>query len=356
MSNLIQLLPFSRIDLDDPFFDTLKSDYPGFDKWYAKKAASGDKAYVLFDDLNQVGGFLYLKVEEDAVTDVSPPLVPARRLKVGTFKIDAHGTKLGDRFFKKIFDEAFALRVEEVYVTIFAKHEGLSRLFDRFGFTKVAEKPSSIGDVEQVLLRDLKQHSGHLLKDYPFVHTTTHRKFLLSIYPEWHTQLLPDSILKTEKFDSVHDLSHTNSIRKVYICFMPGVDVLQPGDILVLYRTKPQDQSGSAEYLSVATSIGVVAETKRATDFPTVEEFIRYCGPFSVFNEDQLKDYYRDRSRTRIIKFTYNAAMTRRLIRKRLIEEVGLSRNVRWGFFELTDQQFRAILNLGGVNEDLIVD
>ena len=356
MSNLIQLLPFAEIDLNDPFFDTLKADYPGFDLWYNKKAEKGDKAYVLFDEANQVGGFLYLKVEEGEVDDVTPTLPAAKRLKIGTFKIDAHGTKLGDRFFKKIFDEAIDLEVASVYVTIFPKHEGLVRLFDRFGFVKVAEKPSPIGEVEQVLERDLQQHSSSILKDYPFIHTSENRKFLLAIYPKWHTQMLPDSILKNESFDVVRDLSHTNSIRKVYICFMHGVDTLQSGDILVLYRTKPDSENGSAEYLSVATSIGVVEETKRAKDFATVEEFIAYCGPFSVFDEAELTKYYGDKNRTRVIKFTYNAAMTRRLIRKRLIEEVGLSRDMRWNFFELTDQQFSDIVQLGGVNENLIVD
>jgi hypothetical protein len=48
--------------------------------------------------------------------------------------------------------------------------------------------------------------------------------------------------------------------------------------------------------------------------------------------------------------------MTHRLIRKRLIEEVGLSRDTRWNFFQLTDDQFQSIIDLGGVNENLIVD
>lgn len=356
MSQLLELLPFAQIALSAPFFDSLKADYPGFEVWYQKKAAFGDQAYIITDDAGAINGFLYLKVEDGAVEDITPSLLPARRLKIGTFKIEAHGTKLGDRFFKKIFDEAIALDVEEIYVTIFAKHEGLTRLFDRFGFVKIAEKPNATGDTEQVLLRDLNHFEEHIFKDYPFIHAARNRKFLLAIYPKWHTQLLPDSILRSEDFDVVRDLSHTNSIRKVYICFMAEVDRLSPGDVLVLYRTKPPEENGSAEYRSVATSIGVVAEVKRATQFATVEKFIEYCEPFSVFSEDELRNYYADKNRTRVIKFTYNAAMTHRLIRKRLIEEVGLSRDTRWNFFELTDAQFQSIVNLGGVNENLIVD
>ena len=41
---------FSEINLDDPFFDSLKADYPGnststgFVQWFAAKAADGKKA------------------------------------------------------------------------------------------------------------------------------------------------------------------------------------------------------------------------------------------------------------------------------------------------------------------------
>ena len=37
----------------------------------------------------------------------------AKRLKVGTFKIDAHNTKLGERFVKKIVDKAIFDKVED---------------------------------------------------------------------------------------------------------------------------------------------------------------------------------------------------------------------------------------------------
>ena len=43
---------FSEIDLNDPFFDSLKADYPGtssstgFVQWFTKKAADGKRALV----------------------------------------------------------------------------------------------------------------------------------------------------------------------------------------------------------------------------------------------------------------------------------------------------------------------
>lgn len=34
----MEIHKFSDIALSDPFFDSLKADYPGFSKWYEKKS------------------------------------------------------------------------------------------------------------------------------------------------------------------------------------------------------------------------------------------------------------------------------------------------------------------------------
>ncbi|WP_310730564.1 hypothetical protein [Burkholderia multivorans] len=71
-----------------------------FEDWFHRKAENW--AYVFEqDDSNLIDGFLYLKIEDDPVEDVNPQLPAKRRVKVGTFKINAHGTKLGERFIKK---------------------------------------------------------------------------------------------------------------------------------------------------------------------------------------------------------------------------------------------------------------
>jgi hypothetical protein len=351
MANLLQIETFGKINLSDAFFDTLREDYPGFDTWFESK--SDKKAYVIHNDAGAIEGFLYPKIESGPIEDVEPPLGEGRWLKVGTFKIDGHGTKLGERFFKKIFDLGIENNVDGIYVTIFPKHEGLIRLFDRYGFEIKSQKLSGNGEMEMVMVRDMRNFSGDITHDFPFIHAEGRRKWLLAIYPEFHTQLFPDSILKTESINSLRDLSHTNSIHKVYICQMP-VESIGTGDIVVMYRTKDEDKP--AEYSAVATSIGVVEDVKRASSFATEQDFVRYCQPYSVFDESKLKEFYADRQRVRVVKFTYNAAMNKRLIRKRLIEEVGLERDQRWGFFGLTDTQFESIVALGEVNENLIVN
>lgn len=129
---------FKVVNLQDPFFDSLKQDYPGFENWFAQKGES--EAYISYNDSGMIDGFLYLKLEDEALDDMSPMFPQHNRVKCGTFKIDAHGTKLGERFVRKIFDFTLTHDVDEIYVTIFDKHQGLINLLTRYGFRLCARK------------------------------------------------------------------------------------------------------------------------------------------------------------------------------------------------------------------------
>ena len=52
----------------------------------------------------------------------------------------------------------------------------------------------------------------------------------------------------------------------------------------------------------------------------------------------------------------YNVAFNRRITRNELIQEVGLSEGEYWGFFQVTDEQFKDIIERGQVDESVIVD
>lgn len=299
--------------------------------------------------------FLYLKIEDEAITDVIPNSPEAKRLKVGTFKIEAHNTKLGEKFVRMIMHHALYEKVEEIYVTIFEKHVSLVNLLKKYGFEKKAIKGDT-DNPESVYVKSMKCYTGDICKDFPFIHTAGKNKYLLSIYPNFHTALFPDSILHTEMRDKdslIKDVSHTNSIHKIYLCRMEDAKQMNPGDLIVIYRTS--DKSGPADYRSVVTSVCVVEEVKTPKDFKSYYEYIRYTNYYSIFDEDTLKNYYRDK-KTVIIKMTYNAAFNHRIIRKELIEEMGVSRGVYWGFFKLTDEQFNNIIERGQIDENLIVD
>jgi hypothetical protein len=342
---------FADVNLADPFFDSLKADYAEFEQWFAKKA--DNPAYQSKNEIGAIDGFLYLKLEDEGHPDIEPPLGPKQRLKVGTFKIDAHGTKLGERFIKKLFDQAMNSHVEEVYVTIFEKHTGLIKLLTRYGFKKWGTKTSSNG-TELVLVRTLQWQGSSLHENYPLVKASAGDKYLLALYPQWHTRLLPDSQLINEGPNVVADISHANSIAKIYLAGRSGAQNLKHGDAVVIYRTS--DNQGPAFYRSVATSVCVVDRVEMIQDYATENSFLEYCMPFSVFTEEELKGLYKTKQYPVIITFTYNISFPKRITRKALIEDVGLDANARWTCLQITDNQFKEILLKGQVDESFIVD
>ena len=352
MTKLLEIKKFSSISLADPFFDSLKKDYKGFEDWFKGKANKDDSAFVLYDKNNNLQGFLYLKDESDEIDEtIVPPMKKKKRLKVGTFKIDAHNTRLGERFIKKIMDKGIYEGYEEAYVTVFPKQDKLILLLKTYGFKEYGTK----GD-EQVLVKDFTTCEGDLLKDYPLIQTKGKRKFLLSIYPKFHTPLFSDSILKNEvrNFeDLVKDVSFSNSIHKIYICFMPKTANLRKGDLIAIYRTN--DGMGLARYRSVVTSICQVEEVKTKVDFTSIEDYLHYCSSYSIITMDDLRMWYRKESLV-VIKMTYNVALAKRITRGMLLDEAGISPTLYWGFFQLTDNQFEYILKKGNVNENFIID
>lgn len=341
LNNIIRK-KFSEIDLHDPFFDSLKRDYPGFDDWFGRK--KDEPAFAQYENANLIG-LLYLKMEYQCVNDVEPNIHAERILKVGTFKIEAHGTKMGEQFIKIIMDYAINEAVDVCYVTIYEKHSSLISLVQKFGFEQYGVKGEG-AQRENVYLKKMGIITGEINKDFPYVDVSTAKKYLLSIYPKYHSIMFPDSILTTENKSIIKDVSYTNSIHKIYVCSMDGVENLNYGDIVVLYRTG--EDGRSAEYSSVVTSICVVEDVKTQGEFGSFDEFYNYASKYSVFDKKDLKYWY-IKGRCKAIKMTYNGALRKRIVRHDLIEEIGLDRDSYWGFFKLNDSQFFEIAKRGSV-------
>lgn len=343
----LQVVKFRDVDVNDHFFDSLRADYAEFQEWFTRKA--NDCAYLHRDSAGVINGFLYQKIEFEKLEDVIPAQPSKKRMKIGTLKIDAHGTRLGERFIKKSVDYALKENVEEIYVTIFPKHTALISLLTKYGFKHEADKVSKNGK-ELVLIKNMRMQYNDINLDYPFI-DLKNQKYLLSIYPEWHSRLLPDSILKTEAEDAIlYDVSHTNSIHKVYLTKMTGTENLKHGDILVIYRTT--DGKGSAHYRSVVTSLCVVDEVRIISTFASLGKFLDYTRSYSIFTEQELTKMYNNKRYPIIIKFNYNYALPRRVPRGELIEKIGIKEDY-WGFFNLSDQQFLEILRMGHANESI---
>lgn len=347
--NVIKKKTFYDINLNDKFFDSLKEDYNTFIDWFNRKL--NEPVYVVYDKNNELQGFLYIKNEHGPVKDVTPPINAEHILKVGTFKIDAHNTKLGERFIKKIFDYALHWRVSHIYITIFKHHVGLIELLKIYGFKEYGVKNNNKDEL--VFLKDFISLTGNTNFDYPVINASSN-KWILSVTPQYHSNLFPDSILKTEASAIINDISFTNSIHKVYIGRAYAMSEIKAGDTLVIYR--PAEKGKSSWFCSVVTSLCVVEEIRPRTSFKSEKEFLDYAKPYSVFDEkDLLYWLHRPGPEMHAIKMTYNVALPKRLNMKTLVEMAGISRDIYWGLDQLTDDQFSAILKLSNVYDGLVI-
>jgi len=333
---------FAQIDSQDTFFDSFREDYDGFDRWFNKKA--DEIAYVCYDD-NILVAFLYIKVEEETenYSDIEPNFRRARRLKIGTFKVISNGFRLGERFLKIIFDNALQYRVEEIYVTVFDKRPEQVRLIgllEEWGFQFYGHKTTPTGD-EKVFVKNFQRNQqidlSNPKKSFPFSSSDS-RVFLVPIYPAYHTNLFPDSILNTESpKDFSESFPHRNSLRKVYVSRSHFKD-LTPGDLIVFYRT-------GGFYEGVATTVGIVESViSTIADGPT---FVQLCRKRSVFTDAELLEHwnYRPNIRPFIVNFLYAHSFRKRPNLKWLIENgiIPDIHDVPRGFREISREDLQKI-------------
>lgn len=345
---------FGKVNLDDEFFDSLREDYIDFEKWFNRKA--DEPAYVCLSDQNIVA-FLYLKAEgtSEPYSDITPTFSPKKRLKIGTFKVRLNGLKLGERFLKIIFDNALHLSVDEIYVTIFPKRLDQIRLINiltDYGF-RYHGKKESLSGIEDVYVRDFSRKASvkSPKTTYPYLSKSA-RKFLVPIRPEYHTDLLPDSILRTElPLDFVEIEPFRNAISKVYVSRSLNRD-LKTGDIIIFYRT-------GGYYKAVVTTLGIVENI--CTSTRNQDQFINLCRKRSVFSDDALKqqwDASPPNNRPFVVNFLYAYSFPKRINLKRLIE-LGIVRDISSvprGFEEISDDSFKKIIQESGSNQHIIVD
>lgn len=347
---------FGDINVSDSFFDSFKEDYPGFENWFNRKA--DEIAYICKSDDGRILAFLYVKIEDESedYTDISPLLPRRKRLKIGTFKVVLNGFKLGERFLKIVFDNALANTVDEIYVTIFQKRTGqllLIKLFEDWGFYLHGKKLGCV-DEEFVYVRDFTPSFdlSDPRKTYPYV-SKNRQVHIVPIYPAYHTELFPDSILNNESPDDfIENEPHRNAIQKVYISRSFKRD-LNKGDLIIFYRTK---YNGPAYYTSVATTIGIVDSV--ITNIRDESHFIELCRKRSVFSDEGLGVYwnYDKKNRPFIVNFYYVYSFPMPRVNLKQLLESNIIASAPRGFEPVTKQGFETLITESRTNGSFIID
>lgn len=351
---------FGNIDIRDNFFNSFREDYAEFERWFNKK--SDNISYVCKTD-GAVRAFLYLKIEDtdsESYSDITPVFRPKKRLKIGTFKVTSTGFKLGERFLKIIFDNAIAFKVDEVYVTIFDKREEQHRLIlllEEWGFSYWGEK-ESLNGIEKVYVKDFRKkiNSDSMRKNYPFLSLKNSNKLIVPIWPEYHTELFPDSILNNESNDDfIENEPYRNAIRKVYISRSYFRDI-NKGDLVLFYRT-------GGHYEGVISTLGVIESI--VTNIRDEIHFIELCRKRSVFSDDKLREWWNYNPynkpphlirRPFVVNFLYIDSFPMPKVNLKRLRELKIIHDAPRGFEPLIFDKFVQILKAARANESYFVD
>ena len=334
---------FGNVDVKNEFFDSFRPDYEKFEEWFSGKC--DEEAYICRADENKILGFLYLKTEYETENypDIFPAFEPKKRLKVGTFKVESSGFRLGERFIKIIFDNAIERKIDEIYVTLFTDRPELKALQDtllRWGFFEYGIKKHNSGRNELVLVKKMGLYdpSQNTIYNFPTLKRDT-QKMILPILSRFHTSLFPDSKLNTE-LEYIANIPHRYALQKVYVSWAPESHIL-PGDLLLFYRMGDRYPK---KYSSVVTTVGVVDQV--ISSFSGESDFLSHCQNRSVFTDEELKDFWNNhRFNLKVIKFVYAKSLTKRLTlnylqEKGIIEEGTGPRP----FTRISEEQFQMIL------------
>jgi ribosomal protein S18 acetylase RimI-like enzyme len=145
----VKRVDVSSVDFTQRIFDSLRSDYPGFDSWAELvQATSAHRAAFVATDVNGQYGAVALTKEE---TSSEYSWIPTPVLKISTFKVSADysGQGLG----KDLLNHAWAATtLAASYVEVLPHNQQAVDFFLHNGFMLTSER-STKGEVVLACLR-----------------------------------------------------------------------------------------------------------------------------------------------------------------------------------------------------------
>lgn len=290
----VEELSANEIQESDAIFDSLKEDYPGFDKWWREKCVKERRpCWAVFDD-----GLAGLIVRKNETAEKTDAIIKAKKiLKICTFKVrpEKRGVKLGELLLKKVFWFAQANKYDLVYLTTYENQVALIDLLEYYGFQHTASKADGELIYEKRFSRESLPSIAALSNfeidrlNYPrFIARSGIRAFGVPIKEDYHDTLFPDlkNAAQTDLFENVGigggPKRPGNTIRKVYLCRAQS-NLGPAGSLLLFYKGKSKSPPSQA-----LTAVGIFEEVSIAS---STRELMLLTGGRSVYSETQLNEW-----------------------------------------------------------------
>ena len=349
MPNTFQVKYFADVNLADPFFDSLKADYPEFETWFKGKAEKGNSALAYLDG-DRIAAFIYLKEENEEIVLQEMTIPAMQRVKIGTLKLDEsiRNRRLGEGALGFCLWQWRNSGQQQIYVTVYEKQEALISLLSKFGFSLVGHKENGecVYMKDKTMLDDADVHGS-----FPFLQSSFSYGGIIPIEAQFHDRLFPYSELKNVRFDenAIEDVAG-NGVTKVYIATPAGSTPFYEGEPVFFYRKATENK----KYRSVITSFGrIVRITQvRSPERPLIprDEFLKTVGNKSIFDTETLNRLYALRKNVVVLEVVYCGFFgAGNNVNFATLQANGLFPDYPYQI-KYTPDQFKQILEMGGVN------
>lgn len=297
---------FNEININDTFFDSLKSDYTEFPIWFKGKSEVGEEALVYHDDLG-ISSFIYLKNENEEIELTDKILPKKNRIKIGTFRLAerVRGKRLGEGALGVSLWRWQESRFEEIYVTVFDKHEVLIDLFEKFGFVHVGNNNRG----ERVYIKSRNQiNYSNPYTSFPFIDYNNSNAGLIPIEQDYHDRLFPYSTLRGVKNNkkTEEDVAG-NGISKVFLAFGRNISYRKKQPLFIYRKYTGEGPKGFKSVVTSFCSLTNQTLVKAGnTSFLDLNSFLNLVRNRAVFNENELINIYHSNEDITVLEMVYN--------------------------------------------------
>ncbi len=339
-----------NLDIKDPFFNSLKEDYPEFPKWFKKISLQHRKCWVYFNKEGTMGALLIYKTESEDTIDLGSqqPLPPKKRLKISTLKVSHVGYKIGELFIKLSVEYSMISDLSEIYLTHFTKESDLLvDLITEFGFKKVGVNKYG----EEVFLKELLPAREELRSIQPlevskeywpnFYDGRSVNKFIIPIRPKYHDRLFIEGDRQTLLMEhSSEFITEGNTIKKAYLSHS-RISKISPGDILLFYLSIDKKE---------ITALCVV---ERAIQVSHKDEIVKLVGKRTVYTIPEIDEIAK--KPTMVILFSWHFQLPRYLKLNEL-KKMGVLKAAPQSIVQISHEKYLNIKVESGIDERFTVN
>lgn len=325
--------------LPTEFFNSLRDGYAGFDDWFRRKARDDRRAWIYRGDDGQLAALCIYDVQTNEPINDAQVRLAGNALKLCTFKVGetVRGRKIGELFLKAAFRFATERACEHIFAHTNAdEHDYLVRLLEDFGFVQ----NGTYGN-DTVLVKAHPRMAPEAPELSPFEYARRYfphyrhgaeiQKFIVPIQPQYHDTLLPDYNPQQRRLFGVEN-SAGNAIKLAYLC-RAQTNSMQPGDILLFYRTKDE---------MALTSIGVVEDFIASQNAAAIASLVSRR---TVYSRDEIEEMAA--KPTKVILFRLLEHLPRQVSYTQLQRDCGVAGPIQ-SIRKIQHDQFTKILTAAG--------